>query len=553
LRLTFGKRVHRAIEGFGRQGDENGAADEWENSKALDVLLTPPSNRNVAKRARWSSRGRKTPVVALAARLFVAGSFVIGQPIVAEPTTDISVRAGGAFAALQDFVQTQRVVSLDFIPAPSGKLVSSARDPYSVLSEFVQVTDASGMVPLPIQAQAAAPNDAIHSGARANATSREDAYSVLTDFVRSADDSGMAATSAHGQAPDDAIHAGLHAAAGETAMLAQAPDDAIHAGMKGAAKTGSHDYSALRDFAAGKDDEKPMVLAAAASEAPKATKPDASTSGPATYVGSQACVRCHRDQFGSFSQTLHGEIFLKHPRDAQEKEGCESCHGPGSNHVKTKEADSGGPGDIISFSKDAPRPVAERNAICLSCHERGDRTYWDGSTHDTRGLACTSCHQIMEKVSVKFQLLKATEPETCFQCHKDIRAKMVNSSHMPVENGSMACSSCHNPHGSATDGLLREASVNETCYKCHADKRGPFLWEHEPVRDNCLNCHNPHGSVNEYMLTIQRPRLCQSCHMGPGHGNPGNPMTVQAVNRSCQNCHTMVHGSNSPAGALFQR
>ena len=103
----------------------------------------------------------------------------------------------------------------------------------------------------------------------------------------------------------------------------------------------------------------------------------------------------------------------------------------------------------------------------------------------------------------------------------------------------MSCSSCHNPHGSATDKLLREASVNETCYKCHADKRGPFLWEHEPVRDNCLNCHNPHGSVNEYMLTIQRPRLCQSCHMGPGHGNPGNPMTVQSVNRSCQNCHTI--------------
>ena len=159
----------------------------------------------------------------------------------------------------------------------------------------------------------------------------------------------------------------------------------------------------------------------------------------------------------------------------------------------------------------------------------------------------------MEKVSVKFQLLKSTEPEVCFQCHKDIRAKMVNSSHMPLMNGTIVCSSCHNPHGSATDKMLVEASVNETCYKCHADKRGPFLWEHEPVRENCLNCHNPHGSTNEYMLIMQRPRLCQNCHMGPGHGNPGNPMTVQSINRSCQNCHTFVHGSNSPAGELFQR
>ena len=291
-------------------------------------------------------------------------------------------------------------------------------------------------------------------------------------------------------------------------------------------------------------------MLAAAAAAPKTKKPaaEAEDTGPATYVGSQVCLNCHRSQYGNFEQTLHGQIFLHHPRDAQEKEGCESCHGPGSKHARTKDAD-----DIITFGKDSPTPVAERNAICLSCHERGDRTYWDGSTHQTRDLACTNCHQVMEKVSVKFQLAKSTEPEVCFQCHKDVRAKMVNSSHMPLMNGSVVCSSCHNPHGSATDGLLREASVNETCYKCHADKRGPFLWEHEPVRDNCLNCHDPHGSVNEYMLVMQRPRLCQSCHMGPGHGNPGNPMTVQSVNRSCQNCHTFVHGSNSPAGQLFQR
>ncbi len=294
---------------------------------------------------------------------------------------------------------------------------------------------------------------------------------------------------------------------------------------------------------------KPVVLAAAAA-APKAKKPaaEAKDIGPATYVGSQVCLNCHRSQYGNFEQTLHGQIFLHHPRDAQEKEGCESCHGPGSKHAMTKDSD-----DIITFGKDSSLSVADRNAICLSCHERGDRTYWDGSTHQTRDLACTNCHRVMEKVSVKFQLAKSTEPEVCFQCHKDVRAKMVNSSHMPLMNGSVVCSSCHNPHGSATDGLLREASVNETCYKCHADKRGPFLWEHEPVRDNCLNCHDPHGSVNEYMLVMQRPRLCQSCHMGPGHGNPGNPMTVQSVNRSCQNCHTFVHGSNSPAGQLFQR
>ena len=204
--------------------------------------------------------------------------------------------------------------------------------------------------------------------------------------------------------PDDPIHAGLKASFSDASGQAP-PGDPIHAGLKASFSIASDDYAALRDFVAGNDvakgAAKPVVVAAAATETTKTKKPQAEAvdTGPATYVGSQACVRCHRDLFGPFEQTLMGQIFLHHPRDAQEKEGCESCHGPGSKHVNTNK-----PEDIISFAKDSPLPVAERNAVCLTCHERGERTYWDGSTHDTRGLACTSCHQIMQKVSVKFQL-----------------------------------------------------------------------------------------------------------------------------------------------------
>jgi DmsE family decaheme c-type cytochrome len=512
--------------------------------------------------------------LALTTRLLIAGAFVLGQPVFAAPTPELPIRASSdVFSALQDFVQTQRVASIALAVSPPAETSPEAkpaqgRDPYAVLHAFVRVADSSGTVPLP--PQASAPDDAIHAGMGASTESPANAYSVLKAFAQGSD----ASASSQGSAPDDAIHSRLRSS---SMSRGPAPDDAIHSGLRGStvadaaapaqtapadaihARAASKDsakdaYSTLSNFAEGKSEAKPIVLAAASSQATKVKKPDAAAdTGPVTYVGNQVCLKCHRSQYGNFEQTLHGEIFLHHPRDTQEKEGCESCHGPGSKHAKTKEGDGGEPGDIISFGKDSPRPVAERNAICLSCHERGQRTYWEGSVHQTRDLACTNCHQIMEKVSVKFQLLKSTEPEVCFQCHKDVRAKMVNSSHMPLMNGSIVCSSCHNPHGSATDKLLVEASVNETCYKCHADKRGPFLWEHEPVRENCLNCHNPHGSTNEYMLIQQRPRLCQMCHMGPGHGNPGNPMTVQSINRSCQNCHTFVHGSNSPAGQLFQR
>jgi DmsE family decaheme c-type cytochrome len=210
-------------------------------------------------------------------------------------------------------------------------------------------------------------------------------------------------------------------------------------------------------------------------------------------------------------------------------------------------------GGIISFRKNDPsRRVEDNNAICLNCHERGNRTYWNGSVHESRAVACTECHTIMRQVSYKAALKTENEPATCFQCHKNKRAEIFRSAHMPIREGKITCTNCHNPHGTATEALLKENSVNDNCYKCHAEKRGPFLFEHPPVRENCLSCHDAHGSNNEYMLKVSRPRLCAECH-GFGHGLTSGPLAVQTIGRSCQNCHTEVHGTNSPAGALLHR
>jgi DmsE family decaheme c-type cytochrome len=244
-----------------------------------------------------------------------------------------------------------------------------------------------------------------------------------------------------------------------------------------------------------------------------------------------------------------GRIF-RNPRTPQEKGGCETCHGAGSLHVKA--GGGRGVGGIISFRKDdTSRPVADNNAICLSCHDKGDRNYWQGSAHESRDVACTNCHQVMSKVSLKGQLKKETEAETCYQCHKDRRMQAQRSSHMPLREGKMTCTNCHNPHGTATDAMLKQATVNDNCYTCHAEKRGPFLWEHPPVRENCLNCHEAHGSNIEYLLKVQRPRLCQDCH-SIGHASQ-SPLVNTAFNRSCNNCHSQIHGSNHPSGVLFQR
>ena len=62
-----------------------------------------------------------------------------------------------------------------------------------------------------------------------------------------------------------------------------------------------------------------------AKDAPKPTPP--------TYVGTEVCQACHAPAFEKFSATVMGKIFLHSPRNETEKQACENCHGPGSNHV----------------------------------------------------------------------------------------------------------------------------------------------------------------------------------------------------------------------------
>jgi DmsE family decaheme c-type cytochrome len=284
---------------------------------------------------------------------------------------------------------------------------------------------------------------------------------------------------------------------------------------------------------------------------------------PATYVGNEVCQACHVPAFEKFSTTVMGKIFLFNPRNETEKRACENCHGPGSNHVSA--GGGKGVGGLVTFRKDSGESVERQNETCLNCHQRGIQTYWKASPHASRGMACVNCHTLMEKTTDRYQLAKVgdrtpffnkqAQTEVCGQCHLQRRAQLLRSSHMPLREGKLTCTDCHNPHGTPNPSQLKQTSVNENCYTCHTERRGPFLYEHPPVFENCANCHEPHGSVNDRLLKVTDPRLCTQCHMSSG-GHPSNPRGRNSVfffNRSCTNCHSQVHGSNHPAGIFFQR
>jgi DmsE family decaheme c-type cytochrome len=281
----------------------------------------------------------------------------------------------------------------------------------------------------------------------------------------------------------------------------------------------------------------------AAPQAPAA--PVAPAAAAATFVGSDVCASCHDQAAEHLAKTPHGKAAFAH----LSANGCETCHGPGSAHV----ANPDDPALQPRIDRLAP---PEQSKICVTCHSGSEQFFWRGSRHETRGLSCITCHSVHSFKSERAQLKTPTAMEQCFTCHKDTRAETWKNSHHPIREGKISCADCHNPHGTQTAKMIRGASVNEQCYTCHTEKRGPFLWEHAPVRESCLNCHTPHGSNHQKLQKTSVPYLCQQCHSNtrhPGTLYDGSTLADQArasnriFNRACVDCHSAIHGSNHPS------
>ncbi len=309
----------------------------------------------------------------------------------------------------------------------------------------------------------------------------------------------------------------------------------------------------------------PPVTGAASAAA---AAPPAEAVGPGdqyTEKGADTCLACHDEEADTATFTTAAIFKTRHAHRADKRAPfgvgglqCEACHGPGARHSSKGSKKTL---TINSFKANSFMPVEQRNQACLSCHENHSRTGWHAGAHERGGLACTDCHKMhAERDAV---LATGTQPEVCFNCHKQQRADFHKASAHPVRSGRMGCSDCHNPHGSNGVAMLVKPTVNQTCLSCHADKRGPLLWEHAPVAEDCTLCHSSHGSVRAALLNKSPPLLCQQCHTVAGHpavartgaalpgGTGGGSIFLLAG--ACTNCHSQVHGSNHPAGARLMR
>ena len=234
------------------------------------------------------------------------------------------------------------------------------------------------------------------------------------------------------------------------------------------------------------------------------------------------CEGCHTvNQRGNALDAAAG--FDELPVDAYHDVQCESCHGPGLEHVNA-------PDVVVPLPSIAASTTATNG--CGECHQGTHHPFveeWEQSGHAApvgtviaigaadpiEGAACIGCHTgqgALARFGVRGDYVEADDPI---------------SEHLGI-----TCAVCHDPHVNDTEGQLRfpiddPARDVNLCIRCH-DRRA------EPdVEDEILR--GPHAPEGPLLLGDEvgwfPPGYESDADIIRGtHGSTANP-------RTCATCH----------------
>jgi DmsE family decaheme c-type cytochrome len=283
--------------------------------------------------------------------------------------------------------------------------------------------------------------------------------------------------------------------------------------------------------------------------APVSTASPANGTPASPYAGSEACGVCHEDIAKAFTKSSHHLVDVDKKR-GWEGRACEACHGPAQKHTESA--------DAADIRNPLRLTAAAADKLCLTCHlNQPTHIGRLQSSHAKDQVACTTCHKVHADGGHSLVARKATAiNDLCRNCHLNAWAQFQKPFHHKLPEGAMSCVDCHNPHGSIRPAMGQIFGANEPgCLSCHGDKRGPFTFDHAPVRfQGCVTCHEPHGSANPRMLVRQEVRLvCLECHANLPTVKLSGVMGVVPPSfhdlrlplyQNCTVCHQKIHGSH---------
>jgi predicted CXXCH cytochrome family protein len=269
-------------------------------------------------------------------------------------------------------------------------------------------------------------------------------------------------------------------------------------------------------------------------------------------VWNNNCLGCHATA-GQPRQDPRNAVLQT--RVAEYGIACESCHGPGEEHIRANSdprrryALHRGTNGDPTIKNPARLSAKKSSEICSQCHaarynvNHGDwlvdgTDYWHrGNLENTRPHVPGKELQALNDLSDPQQAAKYKTLSGYFWPDGMIRVSGREHNGLVespcYQRGDMSCLSCHSMHKSDPDDqLARDMEGNAACFQCHGDFTKK-LTQHTHHAANssgslCYNCHMPHTTygllkgIRSHQLTSPnvkssidtgRPNACNLCHL----------------------------------------
>lgn len=258
-------------------------------------------------------------------------------------------------------------------------------------------------------------------------------------------------------------------------------------------------------------------------------------------VADETCLNCHDD----YETTLaSGPHQLSSKTDgAAITIACANCHAGGEVHADDP--------SVENITNPANSDAFDADKTCSACHQAHLQWGNDGfDQHAGTQMTCMSCHSVHGSTK---NLVLLDDAKFCGKCHVNVSSQFMNRSNHPKKDGNVSCIGCHDISGKNEPNFGFGSGAN--CYSCHPELSGPYLYEHEVTSsfsteggEGCVSCHDPHGSPNDRLLREPINNLCQQCHGVPPLHRTAHQGQYASVD--CFECHSEVHGSYDNHGLL---
>jgi len=199
------------------------------------------------------------------------------------------------------------------------------------------------------------------------------------------------------------------------------------------------------------------------------------------------CLECHTTYF----QPITSSPAENHYNRDNVSLGisCERCHGPGTEHVKTRSI------SVSSVERTRMPPLGlnrERQIdVCAQCH---------GGAGEP--IAPAFAFLPGEKLSEYIRLQPATATDR-MDVHGN-QALLLERSRCFQASPQMSCSTCHDVHAPERPA----ADYSARCLDCHrATQCGTFAKAGNSIRSRCVDCHMPVQASNTLVLDADDTRL----------------------------------------------